>query len=120
MSLADQILADVDDVFLQTDDFAQTVLRYIGGDSGNVRQITAMVTLDPVAIDDGRGRGYLHSATMLLNADTPITEGDSVKVGELRYEVKKPGDPQYGMRTVMITRYQADVKGGKVFRNGDI
>lgn len=120
MSLADQILTDVDDVFLDLDDFAQTVLRYIGGDVGNTKTFTAVVTLDPAAVDDDRGRGYVHRATMVMNADIAIVEGDAIKVGELRYEVVTKGDPQYGMRTVSLIRYKAETKGAKPLRNGDL
>jgi len=120
MTLASQILTDVDEVFLDLDDFAQAVLRYVGGDASNTKTFTAVVTLDPAAVDDGRGRGYAHRATMVMNSDIPICEGDAIKVGELRYEVVTKGDPQYGMRTVVLNRYQPEVRGGKVFRNGDL
>ena len=120
MTLASQILADVDDVFLQLDDFASQVIRYVGGDSGNSKAITGVVTLGGVSTNDGRGRGYDHDATMLLNSDVAITVGDAIKHGDDRYEVKHVGDPQYGMRTVTLRRYQPEVKGGKLFRTGDI
>lgn len=120
MTLASQILSDVSEVFLDLDDFAETVLRYVGGDAGSVRQMTAVVTLDPVTVDDGRGRGYTHRASMVLASSVVITVGDAVKVGQNRYEVERVGDAQHGMRTVFLTRYQPEVKGGRVFRNGDI
>lgn len=120
MTLASQILSDVSEVFLDLEDFAETVQRYVGGDLGNVQQMTAVVTLDPVTVDDGRGRAYLHRANMVVASSVVINAGDAVKVGENRYEVERVGDSKHGMKTAFLTRYQQEVKGGRVFRNGDL
>lgn len=120
MSLSDLIVSDVADVFLDTDDFASTIIRYIGGDVGNTSTFTGIVTMDGTNINDGRGRGYDHMASLVLSSSVTIEVGDAIKHGDERYEVKTVGEIEHGMRTVTLLRYQPDTKGGKVFRTGDI
>lgn len=120
MTLAAQILTDVDDVFLQTDDFAKTITRYVGGDEANTLQITGIVVVQSVSIQDSRGRGFVQAAEMHLSSDTTIHEGDGIKYENERYEVKTIGATEHGMRLVSLVKYKPEVKGGKLFRNGDI
>ena len=120
MTLAAQMIADVSTVFMNTDDFASSVIRYIGGDVSNTRSITAIVTLSPVQENSDRGRGYMHRATMDLSEDVVLTTADAIKYDGDRYEIEGIGAAEHGMRTVSLIRYQPEVRGGKVFRNGDL
>lgn len=120
MSLANLIAADVANVLFDENDFASSILRYIGGDEGNATTITAISFDGGVQTNDSRGRGYDHIATLVLISTVAINVGDAIKYGTERYEVKAVGDPELGIRTVLLTRYQPEVKGGKVFRNGDL
>ena len=120
MTLASQILTDVDEVFLQTDDFAKVILRYIGGDANNTEQITGIVVVQSVSIDDGRGRGYVQEAEMHLSSETTLNEGDGIRYESERYEVKTIGATEHGMRVASLVKYKPEVRGGKVFRNGDL
>ena len=120
MTLASQMIADVATVFLNTDDFASTVIRYIGGDVANTRSITAIITLLPVQENDDRGRGYMHRATMDLSEDVILTAADAIKYDGNRYEIEGIGGAEHGMRTVTLIRYQPEAKGAKPLRNGDL
>ena len=120
MSLHDLIISDVADVFMQTDDFAETHQRLIGGDEGNIRSIVGIPGDDMAATEDLRGRGYTHSRTFDIAEGTALFEKDAIKIGSLRYEVDAITDPVLGMRTAKLVRFQQEVKGGRVFRNGDI
>lgn len=120
MSLHDLIIADVSDVFLQTSDFAETHKRLIDGDEGHVTAIVGIPGDDMVATDDVRGRGYTHSRTFDIAEGTALSEKDAVKIGTLRYEVVRVTDPVLGMKTAHLARTQQEVRGGKVFRTGDI
>ncbi len=111
MTLAAQIIADVDDVFLQEDDFAQTILRYVGGDSGNIRQIVGVVTIHAAQVDDMRGRGYIHKGEIFVNEETVIMPKEAVLYGEKRYEVESVTDAMHGMKTVHIVRYESEHAG---------
>ena len=119
MSLKDLMISDVADVFMQTDDFASSVSRLVGGDEGNIRLITGIVGEDTAAPDDQRGRGYSHFRMFDFAATATLTELDAIKIGDLRYGVESITDPVDGMRTAKLTRYQPETKGGKHLRAGD-
>jgi hypothetical protein len=110
----------VSTVFMNTEHFAETHQRLIGGDEGNIRSIVGIPGDDMVATDDVRGRGYTHSRTFDIAEGTALSEKDAIKIGSIRYEVVKVGDPVLGMKTAHLGRTMQEVKGGKVFRNGDI
>lgn len=120
MTLKQLIETHVSTVFLNTDRFAFQIIRYVGGDEGNVKTFDGIPGDDMAAVDDGRGRGYTHVRSLDFASAVQLNEGDAVKVGEFRYEVKEITDPVHGMRTAKLTRYQAEVKGAKVLRNGDL
>lgn len=120
MSLKTLIISDVSDVFLQIDDFAETCQRFVGGDEGNIRTIVGIPGDDMAATDDVRGRGYTHSRTFDIAETSTLTEADAIRIGSLRYEVVHVSDPSQGMKTARLARTQQEVKGGRVFRTGDI
>ena len=120
MTLAALMVTDVSDVFMNTEDFASSVIRYIGGSESNTRSITAIVTLSPVQENDDRGRGYIHRATMDLSEDVILTASDAIKYDGNRYEIEGIGAAEHGIRTVTLIRYQAEAKGAKPLRNGDL
>ena len=120
MSLNQLIDEHVTTVFLNTDHFAETMRRYICGDSDNVTNFVGIVTVDGTNINDARGRGFDHAATLVLSSDIQMNVGDAILHGEDRYEVKTVGAAEHGMRTCQLNRYQPEVRGGKVFRNGDL
>lgn len=120
MSLKRLIEEQVTSVFLNTDHFAQNCQRLVAGDDGNVRSIVGVPGDDMAATDDLRGRGYTHMRTFDFAETSTLVEKDAVKIGSLRYEVDVVSDPVLGMRTAKLVRTQQEVKGGRVFRNGDI
>jgi hypothetical protein len=120
MSLKTLIISDVANVFLQVDDFAETCQRFVGGDAGNIKTIIGIPGDDMPAIDDVRGRGYTHSRTFDIAETSTLTEADAVQIGAFRYEVVHVSDPMQGMKTAKLARTQQEVKGGRVFRTGDI
>ena len=120
MPLNQLIEEHVSSVFLNTEHFADTIIRYIGGDAGNTSSFTGIITMDGTQIDDGRGRGFDHMASLVIGSATRMEVGDALKHGDERYEVKTVGEIEHGMRTCLLVRYQPQMKGGKVFRNGDL
>lgn len=120
MTLKSLMASDVPDVFLQTDDFADTIIRYVGGDAGNVKTFVGIVTLHPAMTNHERGRGTDQTADLVLSSDIPLCSGDAIKFGDERYEVKAVGDPEHGMKTASLLRYIPEVRGGKVLRSGDL
>lgn len=120
MTLKALMESHVTSVFLNTDHFAETCQRFVGGDDGNIKTIVGIPGDDMPAIDDVRGRGYTHTRTFDVAEATVLNEKDAVRIGDLRYEVVHVSDPVHGMKTAKLARTQQEVKGGRVFRNGDI
>jgi len=118
VTLKSTIEAHVSTVFLNTDHFAYSCPRYIAGDPGNIRLIIGVPGDDRPSTSDMFGRGYTHMRTFDFAATATLEEKDSVVVGELRYEVAHITDPDLGMRTATLGRYQPEVKGGKYIRKG--
>ena len=108
----------VSTVFMNTDHFAESCKRYILGDPGNIKVITGIPGDDRSATEDMVGRGYTHVRTFDFAETATLEEKDSVIVGELRYEVVHITDPDLGMRTATLGRYQPETKGGKYIRKG--
>lgn len=120
MTLAGLIASDVTNVFFNTDDFAIQLKRYVGGITGNMKLITAAtVEVMSTQIDDTRGRGYIHEGAMVLKDTTAITPTDAIVYEGDRYEVKEVAAPEYGLRTVMITRYEPETQGLTPLKNSD-
>jgi len=118
MTLKSLIEADVASVFLNTDEFAETVTRLIGGDAGHTQLITAVVTLDQPTFERSRGRGYETRSTMMIDDASAIATGDAVLIRGVRYEVitVKPAD--FGSVDVTLSRYASEARGVKTA--GDI
>jgi hypothetical protein len=118
MSLNDLMASDVADVFLQVDDFAETVIRYAGGAIDRKSEITAIVTWQPSQVSDSRGKGYVRKCEMLVDDSVTITPADSFKIGSARCEVIAIDTPQYGAKTVHLQQYESEAKG--IRKAGDI
>ena len=120
MSLSQLMNEHVSTVFMITDHFAETCQRFVGGDEGNIRTIVGVPGDDMAATDDVRGRGYTHSRTFDIAETSTLTEQDAIRIGSLRYEVVHVSDPSQGMKTAKLARTQQEVKGGRIFRTGDL
>lgn len=120
MSLSQLMNEHVSTVFMNTDHFAETCQRFVGGDEGNIRTIVGIPGDDMAATDDVRGRGYTHSRTFDIAETSTLTEQDAIRIGSLRYEVVHVSDPSQGMKTAKLARTQQEVKGGRIFRTGDL
>lgn len=119
MTLAAQILTDVTDVFFREDDFAETVLRYVGGNAGMASSIVATFGADVVESDDMRGRGYVHRIPMNIKEAVTISESDAIKYAGNQYQIESIGEVQHGMRMVQLIRYQPESQGGRPLKTGD-
>ena len=73
MTLNEMIQSDVTDLFLNTDDFGETVVRFRGGKDGVRESITAIVTLEETEFRDDRGRKLNSSLRLsLTRRDTTV------------------------------------------------
>ena len=119
MSLKDLMVSDVANVFMQTDDFASSVKRLVGGDESNIKSITGIAGDDTAASAEDRGRGYSHVRMFDFAETSVLEERDAIKIGDLKYGIDSITDPVHGIRTAKLVRYQPETKGGKHLRSGD-
>jgi hypothetical protein len=113
MTLSDQMKSDVDDVFLNTDDFAESILRIVGGRNGRAESVTAIVTWQDTVTDDGRGRGTRRTAEVMLADNQSVTIKDAFKIDNDFVQVTRVGPIQDGARTVWVRQYIPETKGAK-------
>lgn len=110
----------VSTVFMNTDHFAETCQRLVGGDEGDVRSITGIPGDDMAIEDDSRGRGYTHRRTFDFAESSTLLPTDAIKISGIRYEIDSITDPVHGIRTANLVRYQPEQKGGKPIRQGGV
>jgi hypothetical protein len=120
MSLNDLIASDVDDVFLDLDDFAETFVRYAGGRDGKASTFVGIFSEGVANIEEGTGRGVRHDASIWCNSTTDIQANDSIRRGEVWWEVSRPTQPEDGGQTIYLTRIEPQRRGAKNLRNGDL
>jgi hypothetical protein len=120
MSLNRLIEEHVETVFLRTDHFADTVHRYKNGERINGGDFTGIVTITQAEPTDQFGKGQLQHATLVCASTVELKVGDALRHDGIRYEVESITDPEHGMVTVQMIRYQGELRGGKELRNGDL
>ncbi len=114
MTLKSQIQSDVDTVFLSTSDFAEQIIRYVGGDEGNVQALTGVVTLEVPEKSDESGRSYVQTGMVMIADSVTVTTQDALQIRGSRYEVNAVGVADFGAIELTVTRKIADIKGRKM------
>lgn len=120
MALNDVIISDVSSVFLEVDDFAEAMLRFVGGDPANSQQFIGIAGDDVAVPENEQGRGYTHSRTVEFASTATLNPTDALKVGSLVYQVQSVSDPVHGMQTARVVRYEPETKGAKYVRRGGL
>jgi len=118
MTLRELIASDVASVFLNTDEFAEQVIRYVGGDSGNRQAVSAIVEIEQPTFEKERGRGYQTKAMVMVDDAVTVATGDAFLIRNERYEVLAVKPVEHGAREVSCVRYASEARG--VRTAGDI
>jgi hypothetical protein len=116
-TLHDLIIDDVDDVFLQTDDFAEAVIRYPLGNPAAAEQITGIfiedrepgsneVDGDGVVPEGPRGERIRNSGKLYVKADTPVDDRDRYFINSVVWSVKRSVSTDEGMRELLLVSTQ--------------
>lgn len=108
MSLRNLINSDASSVFLNTDDFAESVTRYIDGHTGVQESVAAVVIHGDVEVELSQGRGRTASVTLQINESQSVSESDAFLIDSKRFEVIKVGQANEGMRVVYCHEYRGD------------
>lgn len=121
MSLATQLLADPDTVFLNTDEFADTVTYTTA--AGVAKSIKAV--LEPIEFLDDRfyadGRQVVKSFQAFIDSDATLgiaapARGDSITFNSVAYKVDKSKGNDKGMHELVIVRNDVIEKSDAPFR----
>lgn len=103
-TLSEQIAAHATTVFLDTDHFAEQVThRPLGDDAGDVAVVANVVWKDPADNPDG-GTGQKLEGTLDVAGSLTLDERDQWVIGGVLYQTRLVGEPQGGLRRVMIQR----------------
>lgn len=120
MTLRDLIASDVDDIFLDVDDFAETLIRYAGGREGKASTFVGVFSNGMAAVDEDKGYGIRYDASIFVSSTTDVVANDTVRRGEVWWEVDRVSQPEDGGQTIYLTRYEPIRRGVKNLRNGDL
>lgn len=103
MTLKQQMLDDVDDVFLNEDEHAETVVRTPAG-GGSTSSFLAIVDVLETELDTKTGKQEIRRASMQCKASQAININDAVSVDGVSLRVHSVSLASMGMKTVMLTR----------------
>ena len=118
MTLHTLMASDVTAVFLQVDDFAEQIVRYIGGVEAQASTITGIVTWkDAERSDSDRGRATVRRGEVMFSSSTTVDMSDALKIGGIRCEIETVGPVQDGAFMVGIIRRDAQTRGAAIQRN---
>jgi hypothetical protein len=120
MKLSEVIASDVSDVFLDLDDFAVQVRRYVNGNDGEQQILTGIVTWYPTEPIEERGRATRRRGEILLSSSATVTVQDAFRIGADLAQVEAVSQRQDGAIVVNITQTIPEMRGGKTLRTGDL
>lgn len=104
MTLKAQMAADVDSVFLNTDDFAATIQQQPAGVVANEIDVVAIfIPADPMR-DDDRGEGEIHRGELYLADSVTVHLDDTWTINAQTWKTERNGDVEDGMRCVRVVR----------------
>lgn len=119
MTLKALIESHVSTVFLNTDHFADgQIIRYIGGDVGQIKYFTGQVTWGPAVFDSTGGRATVQTGEVWFSASVEMNKGDALNIEGNRVEVTGVDAPQYGAKTARFTFKVPETKGAAPLRTG--
>ena len=103
MTLREQMEDDVEAVFLNEDEHAETVTRTPRG-GGSTNDFLAIVDVLETELDAKEGKQEIRKATMLFASDETVNVDDTITYGGVVLMVKTVSLASVGMKTAMLTR----------------
>lgn len=114
MTLASMMSEDVSDVFLKTEDFAETLRRHVEGVK-KPYTVTALVTWEDAAVTAGDGKREARiRGSLSLAADPSLSMSDRWELNGVTYQATAVSPPQYGMQTVLIEHRKSDLRSSSM------
>lgn len=104
MTLASQISDDVADVFLNTDDFAETVSRYPLGVAASAESVTAVFAERDPSQDTTRGDDNMRTGALHVADSVDADPRDSWLIQSEVWETTSVSGSSGGMKVVEVKR----------------
>ena len=106
MSLRDLIAADVSAVFLNLNDFGQTVKRWPAGNSGSQANVVGVwePDTDGQRFADRDMEQLAYTGTLWLAEATPVHADDVWVIDDVKYATQVNGEIEEGLRRVTVKR----------------
>ncbi|MEQ8636907.1 hypothetical protein [Gimesia maris] len=105
MSLKDLIAADVSNVFLNTNEFAETVTHWPAGVEDDEEDRTVIFFESPPFVEKrDRGKYLVRKARLKIASSVTIRKSDVWFRNSARWETVLPEDPIHGFRNVHLVR----------------
>lgn len=103
MTLKALIAADVSNVFLNTDEFAESVTRWPQGYEGSAVTVTAVWEPDDVSHQfSGDGESYTQEGSLHVVSSMTIHREDVWIIGDERYATVDTGKVEGGLRSLRL------------------
>lgn len=114
MSLKTDIAAHATSVFLNTDHFAETAVRYIGGDEGDAENVTGLWKESDPEINAERGYDYHYKGEFHFAGTQTMTIYDALLVRSVRFEVERVSEVSSdGLKVAYCVRRTGNTRGAK-------
>ena len=118
MTLKAMIDEHVSTVFLNADEFAETIKRRVeDGRNNRTSSLTAIVTWDLPVSYSGEGKReakFRGTIAVASGLNPPPQMSDRWIIGEMTYATLAVQPPQYGMQNVLIEQRVGDMRGGSL------
>ena len=106
MTLRDEIDADAEGVFLNEDDFAESITHWPAGNSGAAAVVTAIVFLDDTEKVTESGKKFATKGTIHVSSGTTLTHDDVWVINSVNYQTIAVSTPQGGLTEIEIKHVQ--------------
>lgn len=106
MTLKDEINADAAEVFLEVDDFAESVIHWPSGESGSAAPVTALVFWDDAEKVTQGGKKFPVNGTLHVSSGLTLSDDDVWVIGGINYQAVTVGQPAGGLVEVEVKYVQ--------------
>lgn len=102
-TLADAIVDDATEVFLNTDEFAGTYRRFVGGNLSTPLEVVGIWTEKPPSRFARHGDATVRSGVLVVASNTDVLLSDKWLIAESMWSVKTADRVQDGWRFLDLT-----------------
>lgn len=99
---------DADEIFFNTDEFAETVTQWPSGEAGSATSITAVFIPEESRRELQRGDEIVRPAVLWVDRSVSVTTKDVYEINDVCYQAIKFDAAEYGARRIELKRNEKD------------